>query len=368
MNAIEAAGPPPLLGRERALPLSLSLFVGRLQTKISFLCPSLSTKKKLSPAAAAAAALRRSSAAPAAAAALPRAGSRLSSVRVSAGVATEVSCCFFSLFSFLSLSLFLFSLSTRPRQKNVSTIKKKKKKKKKNIPSSQYKIVSKPTKPIEGQKTGTSGLRKKTKVFSAENYLANWVQSLFRSLGAEKTRGQTLGLGGDGRYFNKEAAQIILKSAAAAGFSRVVVGKGAIMATPAMSALIRRRALFGGLIMSASHNPGGPDEDWGIKFNASGGEPAPESVTDAIFAQTTSIGELRFADIPDVDLSKVGETVFDLVGVEDGKQTKFTVEVVDPVADYLKTLQEVFDFGAIRALIARPDFSMVFDAMHAVTG
>ena len=119
--------------------------------------------------------------------------------------------------------------------------------------------------------------------------------------------------------------------------------------------------------MSASHNPGGPDEDWGIKFNASGGEPAPESVTDSIFAQTTSISELRFADIPDVDLSKVGETVFDLVG-EDGTRTKFAVEVVDPVADYLETLQEVFDFGAIRALIARPDFSMVFDAMHAVTG
>ena len=139
------------------------------------------------------------------------------------------------------------------------------------------------------------------------------------------------------------------------------------MATPAMSALIRRRKLFSGLIMSASHNPGGPEEDWGIKFNASGGEPAPESVTDAIFAQTTSISELKFADIPDVDLSKVGETVFDLVG-EDGRKQRFTVEVVDPVADYLQTLQEVFDFGAIKALIARPDFSMVFDAMHAVTG
>ena len=119
--------------------------------------------------------------------------------------------------------------------------------------------------------------------------------------------------------------------------------------------------------MSASHNPGGPEEDWGIKFNASGGEPAPESVTDAIFAQTTSISELRFADIPDVDLSRVGETSFELVGL-DGKKAKFVVEVVDPVADYLKTLEEVFDFGAIKALVSRPDFSMVFDAMHAVTG
>lgn len=120
--------------------------------------------------------------------------------------------------------------------------------------------------------------------------------------------------------------------------------------------------------MSASHNPGGPEEDWGIKFNASGGEPAPEAVTDAIFAQTTSISELRFADIPDVDLLKVGETVFDLVAGDDGTKVKFTVEVIDPVADYLNTLQEVFDFDAIKALIARPDFTMVFDSMHAVTG
>ena len=132
----------------------------------------------------------------------------------------------------------------------------------------------------------------------------------------------------------------------------------AIMATPAMSALIRRRGLFGGLIMSASHNPGGPDEDWGIKFNAGGGEPAPERVTDAIYGFTQGITTLRAADIPDVDLSKVGTTKFGT----------FEVEVVDPVSDYLATLAEVFDFPAIAALIARPDFSMVFDAMHAVTG
>ena len=140
-------------------------------------------------------------------------------------------------------------------------------------PPKGFKVDVVPTKPIEGQKTGTSGLRKKTTVFTSENYLANWVQSLFSSLGDE-VRGKTIGLGGDGRYFNKEAVQIILRLAAGNGLKRVVVGRDGITATPAMSAIIRRRGLYGGLIMSASHNPGGPKEDWGIKFNYSGGEPA----------------------------------------------------------------------------------------------
>jgi phosphoglucomutase len=225
--------------------------------------------------------------------------------------------------------------------------------------SSTLAIVETPTTPIPGQKTGTSGLRKKTKEFAAGTYLANWVQSLFDSLGPDTIKGAALGLGGDGRYFNSAAAQTIIKHAAAAGFGKVVVGKNAIMATPAMSALIRRRGLYGGLVMSASHNPGGPDEDWGIKFNASAGQPAPEKVTDAIYGFTQSISTLRAADLPDVDLSKVGVTKFG---------DAFEVEVVDPVADYLATLREVFDFDAIRSLIARPDFTMVFDAMHAVTG
>ena len=226
-------------------------------------------------------------------------------------------------------------------------------------PAAGLAVIETPTTPIPGQKTGTSGLRKKTAEFAAGTYLANWVQALFDSLGPDAVRGRALGLGGDGRYFNTAAAQTIIKHAAAAGFGRVVVGRGAIMATPAMSALIRRRGLFGGLIMSASHNPGGPDEDWGIKFNAGGGEPAPERVTDAIYGFTQGITTLRAADMPDVDLSVLGVTRFG-----DG----FEVEVVDPVSDYLATLREVFDFPAIAALIARPDFSMVFDAMHAVTG
>ncbi|GIL75681.1 hypothetical protein Vretimale_15247 [Volvox reticuliferus] len=214
-----------------------------------------------------------------------------------------------------------------------------------------------PTKPYEGQKTGTSGLRKKTKEFMQENYLANWVQSLFTALGDE-IKGQSLGLGGDGRYFGKEGAQIIIKLAAGNGFNKVVVGQNALMATPAASALIRRRKLYGGLIMSASHNPGGPENDFGIKFNYTGGEPAPERITDKIYGETTKVSVLNMADIPDVDLSKLGVTKFG----------DFEVEVVDPVEDYLATLKSVFDFDLLRGFLARKDFSLVFDAMHAVTG
>jgi phosphoglucomutase len=214
-----------------------------------------------------------------------------------------------------------------------------------------------PTKPYDGQKTGTSGLRKKTEVFMQENYLANWVQSLFNSLG-EEVKGKTIALGGDGRYFNKEAAQIICKLAAGNGVKKVIVGKDGILATPAASAVIRRRQLYGGLIMSASHNPGGPKEDFGIKFNYNSGEPAPERITNEIYKFTQKISELNFGDIPDTDLASVGSNTYG----------DFEVEVVDPVEDYLAVLKEVFDFPAIKALVSRSDFSLVFDAMHAVTG
>jgi len=213
------------------------------------------------------------------------------------------------------------------------------------------------TKPISGQKTGTSGLRKKTKEFMSENYLANWVQSLFNALGDE-IKGETLVVGGDGRYFGKEAAQIIIKVAAGNGFKKVLVGQNAILATPAASAVIRRRSLYGGLIMSASHNPGGPDEDFGIKFNYKAGEPAPERITDKIFTETEKISTIKMADIPDVDLNKLGSTTFG----------GFEVEVMDSIEDYLATLKEVFDFDTLKAFVSRPDFSMVFDGMHAVTG
>ncbi|MEW5296964.1 MAG: hypothetical protein WDW36_000206 [Sanguina aurantia] len=219
------------------------------------------------------------------------------------------------------------------------------------------KVTELPTKAYEGQKTGTSGLRKRTKEFMQENYLANWVQSLFNALGSE-TQDQVLGLGGDGRYYGPEASQVIIKLAAGNGFKRVVVGKDAILATPAASALIRRRKLYGGLIMSASHNPGGPDNDFGIKFNYTAGEPAPERITDKIFGETSKVAVLKMADIPDVDLGKLGISTFG----------GFSVEVVDPVDDYLATLKEVFDFPALKAFMCRSDFSFVFDAMHAVTG
>lgn len=220
------------------------------------------------------------------------------------------------------------------------------------------KIKSIPTKPIEGQKTGTSGLRKKVKVFKQENYLANWIQALFNSLPPEDYKNGWLVLGGDGRYFNREAAQIIIKIAAGNGVGKILVGKEGILSTPAVSAVIRKRKANGGFIMSASHNPGGPEYDWGIKFNYSSGQPAPESITDKIYGNTLSISEINIADIPDVDLSKVGVTEFG----------GFSVEVIDPVSDYLELLETVFDFQLIRGLLSRPDFRFVFDAMHAVTG
>ena len=215
-----------------------------------------------------------------------------------------------------------------------------------------------PTTPIEGQKTGTSGLRKKAAVFSEGNYLANWVQSLFLALPQEEVEGSAMVLGGDGRWFNKEASQIIIKLAAGNGVRKIYVGQNGFLATPAASAVIRARKAYGGFIMSASHNPGGPKEDWGIKFNYSSGEPAPEKITDEIYGFTQTVETLKMADIPDVDLSKVGVTKFG----------DFEVEVIDPVADYLELAREVFDFDLITSLVTRSDFKMKFDAMHAITG
>ncbi|XP_030533275.1 phosphoglucomutase, chloroplastic [Rhodamnia argentea] len=220
------------------------------------------------------------------------------------------------------------------------------------------KINSVPTKPIEGQKTGTSGLRKKVKVFMQENYLANWIQALFNSLPTEDYKNGVLVLGGDGRYFNREAAQVIMKIAAGNGVGKILVGQDGILSTPAVSAVIRKRKANGGFIMSASHNPGGPEYDWGIKFNYNSGQPAPESITDKIYGNTLSISEIKMADIVDVDLSRHGTTKFG----------NFIVEVVDPVSDYLELMENVFDFQLIKALLSRPNFRFIFDAMHAVTG
>lgn len=196
------------------------------------------------------------------------------------------------------------------------------------------------------------------KVFTQENYLANWIQALFNSLPAEDYKNGLLVLGGDGRYFNREAAQIIIKIAAGNGVGKILVGKEGVLSTPAVSAVIRKRKANGGFIMSASHNPGGPEYDWGIKFNYNSGQPAPESITDKIYGNTLSISEIKVADIPDVDLSRLGVTEF----------RNFSVEVVDPVSDYLELLESVFDFELIKSLLSRSDFRFIFDAMHAVTG
>ena len=210
------------------------------------------------------------------------------------------------------------------------------------------------THPIEGQKPGTSGLRKKTPVFMRPHYLENFVQAIFDVVGV---KGKTFVLGGDGRYFNDRAAQVILKMAAANGAARVIVGQGAILSTPAASHLIRLNQTDGGIIMSASHNPGGPTEDFGVKFNMPNGGPAPESVTEAIFERTKVLSEYRLVSAPDVDLDRIGRVT--LGGM--------TVDVVDPVADYAALMETLFDFGAIRALVTA-GFRMRFDAMCAVTG
>jgi phosphoglucomutase len=211
------------------------------------------------------------------------------------------------------------------------------------------------TQPIHGQKPGTSGLRKKTPVFMQRHYLENFVQAIFDAIGG--AAGKTFVLGGDGRYFNDRAAQVILRMAAANGAARVIVGQGAILSTPAASHLIRTRATDGGIIMSASHNPGGPDEDFGVKFNTPNGGPAPESVTEAIFAETQRLRAYRILESHDVDLSALGEV----------RLGGMVVEVVDPVADYAALMERLFDFDAIRAIV-EGGFTMRFDAMHAVTG
>ncbi|MGZ9810112.1 alpha-D-glucose phosphate-specific phosphoglucomutase [Pseudoroseicyclus sp. H15] len=216
-------------------------------------------------------------------------------------------------------------------------------------------IIETPTKPIEGQKPGTSGLRKKTHVFMGAHYLENYVQSIFNGIGG--VDGKVLVLGGDGRYFNDRAAQVILRMAAANGAAKVIVGVGALLSTPAASNLIRKRGTDGGLILSASHNPGGPDEDFGLKYNGPNGGPASEGVTDRIYAATQTITSYRIGESTDIDLSAPGTH----------RLGKMEIEVVDPVEDYAALMEELFDFDALKALFAG-GFTMVFDAMHAVTG
>ncbi|NJP10335.1 MAG: alpha-D-glucose phosphate-specific phosphoglucomutase [Leptolyngbyaceae cyanobacterium RU_5_1] len=217
-------------------------------------------------------------------------------------------------------------------------------------------IKTVPTQPFADQKPGTSGLRKKVPVFQQPHYLENFVQSIFDSL--EGFQGQTLVLGGDGRYYNRQAIQIILKMAAASGFGRVLVGRSGILSTPAASCVIRKNAAFGGIILSASHNPAGPNEDFGIKYNISNGGPAPEKVTEAIFARSTAIATYKILDVADVDLDKLGSF----------KLGEMNVEVIDAVNDYAQLMESLFDCDRIRELLASGHFRMCMDSMHAVTG
>ncbi len=212
-----------------------------------------------------------------------------------------------------------------------------------------------PTEPIEGQKPGTSGLRKKTEVFQTHHYLENFIQSIWNGIGG--VEGKTLVLGGDGRHFNSQAAQVVLRMAAASGAKKVIVGKRALLSTPAASNLIRKRGADGGIILSASHNPGGPKGDFGVKFNAANGGPAAEGITGKIFDATKEIAEFHIAESQDIGLRMTDTVMLD----------EMEIEIVDPVDDYAELMAELFDFDAIRALF-KSGFRMRFDAMHAVTG
>ncbi|HIP52708.1 MAG TPA: alpha-D-glucose phosphate-specific phosphoglucomutase, partial [Chromatiales bacterium] len=212
------------------------------------------------------------------------------------------------------------------------------------------------THPFTDQRPGTSGLRKKVKVFQQPNYLENFVQSIFDT--QTDLQGGTMVLGGDGRFYNREAIQIILRMAAANGVGKVMVGQGGLLSTPAVSCVIRKYKTQGGIILSASHNPGGPDEDFGIKFNVPNGGPAPENVTEAIYQRTLEIDSYKTLETDDIDLDSLGTVTLG----------ETQIEIIDPVEDYAALMQELFDFEAIHQLFNSGLFRMKFDAMHAITG
>ncbi|WP_349431808.1 alpha-D-glucose phosphate-specific phosphoglucomutase [Methylomarinum sp. Ch1-1] len=212
------------------------------------------------------------------------------------------------------------------------------------------------TSPYDDQKPGTSGLRKKVTTFQQRNYLENFVQSIFNSLNG--IEGTTLVLGGDGRYFNRQAIQTIIKIAAANGFGELIIGQGGLLSTPAVSHIIRKYQAFGGIVLSASHNPGGPTEDFGIKYNVSNGGPAPEKFTDALFENSKTIGEYRLARIDDIDLDHIGRQQID----------GLSIDIIDPVADYAELMAQIFDFDLLKQSIGSGYLNLCFDAMHAITG
>ena len=222
--------------------------------------------------------------------------------------------------------------------------------------SKPMKIQPVKTQAFTDQKPGTSGLRKKVNTFKQSDYLQNFVQSIFNCL--PKLRGSTLILGGDGRYYNREAVQIILRMAAANGVGKVILGQGGIFSTPAVSHLIRKHKALGGIILSASHNPGGMNGDFGIKYNISNGGPAPEEFTDAVFEESKVITQYNIAGIKGIPLDLIGSHTLD----------RMQIEIIDSVDDYAELMAELFDFDKIKALLKSPDFTICFDAMYAVTG
>ena len=213
-----------------------------------------------------------------------------------------------------------------------------------------------PTQPYNDQNPGTSGLRKKVKVFQQPGYLENFVQSIFDSL--EDYTGKSLVLGGDGRYFNRVAIQIIIKIAAANGFGELIIGQGGLLSTPAASHIIRKYHAFGGLILSASHNPGGPDEDFGIKYNVGNGGPAPEKYTDAFYQRSLKIDHYKTAPIDDIDLDRIGSQQIGAL----------KITIIDPVTDYAELMQSIFDFSLLKQSISSGYITLLFDAMSAITG
>ncbi len=216
-------------------------------------------------------------------------------------------------------------------------------------------ITRVPTTPFPDQRPGTSGLRKKVKVFQQPRYVENFIQAIFDNV--EGTEGSTLVIGGDGRFFNEAVVQIALRMATANGFGRILVGQKGLLSTPAASCVIRKHKAIGGLVLSASHNPGGPDGDFGIKFNMSHGGPAPESFTEAVFKRASALTEYKIVEGADIDLARIGET----------KIGNTIVQVIDPVADYVELMERLIDFDAVTELF-RSGFRMRFDALNAITG
>ncbi len=212
------------------------------------------------------------------------------------------------------------------------------------------------TTPYKDQRPGTSGLRKKVRVFEQENYLENFIQSIFNSL--SDSANETLVVGGDGRYFNRHSIQVIVKMAAANGFAKVMIGQGGILSTPAASCIIRKYQAIGGIILSASHNPGGPEHDFGIKFNCANGGPAPESHTLQIYSRSQTIREYKIVDTANIDLDTVGKSQFGNV----------EIEIIDTIEDYTEMMSHLFDFKLLRTALGSSAITLCFDAMHAVTG